>query len=417
MVLFRRDAFSRAAVLTLALALAAPCARAEDVTIDAATLQGADGGQIAFKTILLRNANISRDDAQKLFSGALDNEARDKMLAGLTADEIAIEQADLHGRAGENFTLKNISAKKIAGGGAQNFDIDATEGVLPNDSGDSLLHLGAAHFEKLFLPRLAEALKANDHNPAGLRFDRMKWEGGEASIVEKQTPAGAPGGNRMILRAGAGSIDQTFGPDGLPLTSEARFDGVSLKLPPSSRAAQALAAFGYGEISGRFAMASAYDPAAQTLALKSYRIDIDKVGRISASGQVSKAAPAAVGVDPEARRQAMMAATLDFAQIDIVNDGAFEKAVAFTALSQRQPAEAVKAQWKAIVAQAPLLFSGASSVTVAAKEVEKFISDPNKGLSLRLTARDTPLTLADIAATDNLPALLSRVNISAPAAR
>ena len=50
----------------------------------------------------------------------------------------------------------------------------------------------------------------------------------------------------------------------------------------------------------------------------------------------------------------------------------------------------VKTEWRAIVSQAPLLFSGAPAIAVTARALDQFIADP-RTLTLRVKGKDSPL--------------------------
>ena len=47
------------------------------------------------------------------------------------------------------------------------------------------------------MPGLAAALRAGDLGLAAFRFDHLDWAGGDMTVVDKGTAAGAPGGNRV----------------------------------------------------------------------------------------------------------------------------------------------------------------------------------------------------------------------------
>ena len=408
--------FLRAALLLAGLAFAARPALAADVVLDQATLAGAGGAKIVFKNIALKGTNLTTAEATSLFTGALSREDAGAMLARLSASEIRIPEADIEVGNGDRFTVKDIVAEKVAQGATQKLSFAGVDGVLPDDSGDSTLHLGPLQVERLSTPGVAAALAAGDPGVAAFRFSRLTWEGGDLSVVDKKTPSGAPGGNRILLHAGQATIDQTFGANGAPLDGTAAFTGLSLKMPPKSQGGATLAAFGYPELNGAFQIAGAYDPAAKIYRLKNYALDIQKIGRVALSAQISDVAPTAFVGEKAARQKALLDSTLDYAQIEVTNAGLFEKVVAFLSLSQGKTPDAVKAEWRAIVAQAPLLFSGASAITAVAKEVERFIADP-KTLTLRIKGRDAPLKLGDFQNVADPAALLDKLQVTGSPAR
>jgi hypothetical protein len=404
-----------ALVLIAGIAAAAP-ARAEDVTIAQAVLAGDSDSKIVFKNITIKDGNLTQTEAASLFGGTLSREDLGALLERMQASRVTIPEAEIQARNGDRFTLHDIVADSIAKGGAQSVTFASAEGVLPDDSGDATLHSGALRIEQISMPGLAAALRSSDAGLAAFRFTHLAWEGGDLSTVDKGTPAGAPGGNRIIVHAGGATVDQNFDGDGAPLDGAAAVTGLSIKMPPQSKGGSTLAAFGYPELSGDFHYAGAFDPAAGTYQMKTYAVDIKNVGRIALSGQFSGVTKTAFVGEKADREKALRKAFLDWAQIDVSNAGLFEKVLAFASLSQRKPPDAVRAEWRAIVSQAPMLFSGAPAIAVAAQAIDKFITDP-KTLTLRVKGKDSPLQLGEFAHIEDPAAFLNRLDVtSAPGA-
>ena len=200
----------RAAFVLIAASLAAVPARAEDVTIGEAVLAGAAKGKIVFRNITIKDSNLSQAEATSLFTGALSREDLGAMLERMQASEVKIPEAEVFAENGDHFTIRDIAAHAIAHGGADSLTFATADGVLPDDSGDTTVHSGALRVEHISMPGLAAALRAGDPGAAAFRFTHLAWEGGDLSAVDKGTPAGAPGGNRIQLHAGAGTLDQSF---------------------------------------------------------------------------------------------------------------------------------------------------------------------------------------------------------------
>ncbi len=407
--------FFRAALFLAGFALAATPATAGDIAISQAVLNSADGGKVTFKNLSLKDCNLTEAEATSLFTGALSREDAGALLGRMTASEVRIPETVIEAANGDHFTVKDIVAETIAQGGAQSLAIASADGVLPDDAGDSTLHLDALRVEHVSMPGLAAALATTDPGVAAFRFSHLVWQGGGISAVDKATPAGAPGGNRIVLHVGLSTIDQNFTPDGAPLDGSASFTGISLKLPPQSRGGATLAAFGYPELDADFKMAGAYDPARKIYALQTYTIDIQKIGRVGLSGQLSGLDVSAFRSERAVREKAVLASSLDWAQIDVSNAGLFDKIVAAVSLSQGKTPGAVKGEWRAIVAQAPLLFSGAQAVAVVAQELEHFIIDP-KTLTLRIKGKDGPLKVSEFAHIADPTAFLNKLDVSGSSA-
>lgn len=399
----------RALALSALLFATAP-AMAADVTLDSAVLATGAKGRITFKNLVLTDCNLSQTEAASLFSGALPREEAGALLERMTAKQLKIPEADVVSENGGGFTLHDIVADNIAKGGADRLALASVDGVLPNDSGDTKVHSGQLRLESVSLPGLAAALRGGDISLAAFRFARMNWDGGEISAVDKGTAAGEEGGNRIVLRAGAAHVEQSLDSDGAPLDVSADFSGLSLKMPPRSKAGTTLAAFGYGEITGDAHFKGGYDSASKTYKLADYSLDLQKIGKVALSGQFSGVDKSAFTGDRNAREAAMRAATVDWAQIAITNSGLFDKVLAFVSLSQGRTPDAVKTEWRGIVSQAPLLFSGAPAIGVAAQAVDRFIADP-KTLTLRVKGKETPLKVGDVVHIADPMAFLDRLDV------
>ncbi len=400
----------RALALPALLIVAAIPARAADVTLDSAVLATGPTGKITFKHLVLTDLNLSQSEAASLFSGALPREEAGALLERMTAKKLEIPETDVVAENGARYTMHDIEADNIARGGADRLSLASVDGVLPDDSGDTKIHSGKLSLQAVSLPGLAAALRGGDIGLAAFRFTRLDWDGGDISAVDKGTAAGEEGGNRIVLRAGAAHVDQTLDKDGAPLAGAAEFSGLSLKMPPQSKAGTTLAAFGYDEIDGIAQFKGGYDAAAKTYKLADYSIDLQKIGKVAFSGQFSGVEKSAFIGDRKTREAALRAATVDWAQIAVTNSGLFDKVVAFVSLSQGRTPEAVKAEWRGIVSQAPLLFSGAPAIDVAAKAVDRFIANP-KTLALRAKGKDAPLKVGDMAHVEDPIAFLDRLDV------
>jgi hypothetical protein len=395
--------------LSMALFKAAP-ALAADITLDSAVLATSAKGKITFKTVALTDCNLSYDEATSLFSGSLPREEAGALLERMTAKTLKIPEADILAENGDQFVLRDITVENIAKGGAEKISLASIEGVLPDDSGDATLHSGPLRLESVALPGLAAALRGGDIGLAALRFAHLSWDGGDVSTVDKGTAAGVAGGNRILLHAGASHVDQTLDADGAPISVDAQFSGLSMKMPPQSKGGATLSAFGYAEITGDAHFSGAYEAPAKTYRLADYSLDLQKIGKISVSGQFSALEKSAFTGDKPAREAAMHDATVDWVQFPVINSGIFEKVVAFTSLSQGRSPDAIKAEWRGIVSQAPMLFSGAPAIAAAAKAADRFILDP-KTLTLRVKGKYAPLKVEDLVHVADPMGFINRLDI------
>ncbi|WP_294532421.1 hypothetical protein [uncultured Rhodoblastus sp.] len=402
---------SRAALALSGLMLAVAPAGAGDVSLDQAAFSTGAKGKVTFKNVQLSDANLSQPEVASLFSGTLTREATGALLERLTAKQLKIPEVEILSENGDRYILHDVVADHIEKGGAQSLAFASLDGVLPDDSGDATLHSGPARFEALSMPGLAASLRGEDLNLPAFRFAHLNWDGGELSLVDKATAAGAPGGNRIRLNAGPAHVDQTFDASGVQLAADANFAGLSVKMPPQSKGGAALTAFGYGEVSGDAHYSGAYDLPAREYKLADYSLDLRKIGKIAFSGALSGLEKSVFTGDKATREQAIQAATVDWAQIDVTNAGLFDKIVAFVSLSQGRSPEQVKTEWRSVVSQAPLLFSGAQAVAATAKAVDRFIAEP-KNLTLRFKGKGEPLKVGELLHVADPTALIGRLEVA-----
>jgi hypothetical protein len=400
----------RAALAVSGLLLAGATAWAGDVTLDQAALSTGAKGKVTFKNIQLTDANLSQSEAASLFSRTLTREAAGALLERLTAKQLKIPEVEILAENGDRYVLHDIVADHIDKGGAESLAFASIDGVLPDDSGDASLHSGLLRFQSISLPGLAASLRGEDISLPAFRFAHLNWDGGEFSLIDKGTAAGAPGGNRIRLNAGPAHIDQTFDANGAQLAADATFSGLTVKMPPQSRGGATLTAFGYGEVAADAHFSGAYDPPARAYKLADYSLDLRNIGKVAVSGALSGVEKSLFTGDKATRQQATEAATVDWAQIDVSNAGLFEKIVAFVSLSQRQSPDQVKAEWRSMVSQAPLLFSGAQAVAATSKAVDRFIADP-KTLTLRFKGKGEPLKLGELLHIADPAAMIGRLEV------
>jgi hypothetical protein len=410
--------FYRASILVLGC-LSAPGfvapVWAADVTLDQTVLKTGENGRITFKSIVLSDCDLTQAEAASLFSGALSREESGALLDRMTARELKSPEAEILSENGDRFVLHDIVATNIAKGGADSLSLGSVDGVLPDDSGDSTVRSGALRVGHISLPGLAAALRAGDIGLAAFRFDHLDWAGGDMTVVDKGTAAGAPGGNRVAIHSGAARIDQALDADGAPQDVSASFADLSVKMPPQSKGGLTLTAFGYPEVAADAHFAGAYDAAAKTYKLADYSLDFRKIGKIALSGQVSGLEKTALTGEKAARGEAMQSATVDWTQIDVTDAGLFDKVVAYVALTRGESPATVKSEWRAIVAQAPLLFSGAPAIAVTARALDHFIVTP-RILTLRVKGKDAPLKIGELNHIDNLMVLVNRLDVTTPTA-
>ena len=191
-------------------------------------------------------------------------------------------------------------------------------------------------------------------------------------------------------------------------------EGLSVTMPKASRAGAVMTALGYDNLEATLKASGAYQPENRTLALDDYSIDFARLGSLGLSGRFGGFDPSALTGDAAARTAAMQAAQVDALTFRFVNAGAFEKAVALAALSNRATPDAIKREWSEIVAQAPLLAPNIPAAATLAQGVEKFIAN-GKSLTVSLTAKAPAPKLSELQAMKDPAQIAARFDVKAEA--
>ncbi len=410
---FRALALGSAVLVANALGGWPSIAVAGDVAIDNAVWRTGPDAKVTFKHVDLIDTNLTQDEATKLFNGALDKDAAAALAEKFKAARIVIPEAVVAKSDGATFTLHDIAADNIADGSVGHAALGSAEALLPGDSGDSNLHIGAAHWDKVAFDGLADAIRSGEFFERAVRFEHFDGEGIELSVPDKDLPAGAPGGNRILVKLGATHVDQTLDST-TPLSTVAQFKGLSIEMPKASNSAAMLTALGLAKIEGDLQFSGHFEPAASVYTLEKYSINLQNIGAVGLTGRFGNIDKNAFNGDRETRRARMLDATVDQVELRIINSGLFEKTVAFYSLSQGKTPDQIKAEWRAIVDQAPTLFAGVPAARTLAKALDKFIGEP-KNLSIVVKGKDGPIKTSEFMHVDEPTAFLNRLDIAASA--
>ena len=175
-----------------------------------------------------------------------------------------------------------------------------------------------------------------------------------------------------------------------------------------------MTALGYDNLEATLKASSAYHAENRTLVIDDYSVDFARLGSVGLSGRFGGFDPTALAGDPSATTAAMQAAQVDALTFKVVNAGAFEKAVALAALSNRVAPDAIKTEWSEIVAQAPLLAPNIPAAATLALGVEKFIAN-GKSLTVSLVAKAPAPKLSELQAMKDPAQIAARFDVTAQA--
>ena len=405
----------RASLLAGAMALTPAQLLAADISLDNVVLPTRPNAKITFKHIDLIGANLTQEEAQKLFSGATTIDEAAVALGKLTATRIVAPEAVLSSEEPGTATFHDLVAEGVDHGSAKHLSLGGFEASAPVDGavGNVTIKSGALTVDDVQIPRLEAAIKAHDFNNSGMKAARIALSGLEITAPDKDTPAGAPGGNLVTLKLASARLDQAYEGD-TPVKSNGVMNGIVMQMPKASQATAAMAVFGLEKIEASVQWSNVYDPAKQTFVLSDFTINAINIGSVTLRGEAGGIDRTAVGGDKEAKLKALQNADLHNVELRVVNAGAFERAMAFTALSQGRTPDAVKAQWTAIVGQGPLMLPGAPAVAQISDALAKFIANP-KSVTIGAKPKAPPLKFGDLQQTKDPIELLSKLDVTAAA--
>jgi hypothetical protein len=415
MISFRSPQFASLALLaTLAPLLACAPARAGDVSLDNVSLPTGDGSKLTFKHIEFIDANITTDEAQKLFSGALSRDDVADMLGKLKAARIVVSEASATSDKPGSVVFRDFKGEGVDQGAIAHVSLGGVEADIPGDTGGAVtMKSRAISIDGVRIQHLVEALKTGQAASANARFTRASWSGFDLAAPDKDTPAGADGGNLIRIHMNAMEAEQSYDGDVLGKFSFSA-NGLSVTMPKASKSGAMLTALGYDKIEANVKLAGSYEPASKTSVLDDYSFDFSKLGSIALSGRFGGIDKALFGNDAAAKAAAAQAVEIQALKLKIVNAGAFEKAVALTALSKNQAPDAIKAEWSMVAAQAPLLAPTIPAAMALSQGVVKFIAN-GKNLTLSLNAKAPAPKLAELQDMKDPAQLVGRFDVAVDA--
>ena len=233
------------------------------------------------------------------------------------------------------------------------------------------------------------------------------------TFPDKDTPATAAGGNLYKVAIASVEGQGTYAGD-LPDKGSGELKSLTIEPPKASKFGQGLAEFGYDRIDIGFTMSGSYDANAKTYVLDDYTIRGVDAGSLGFKAQFGDIDKSAFSGDQASRLAALANGNVSSAAVSFVNNGLFEKAVAYIAKMQKKTPDAIKQQWSAMATQLlPALLGGNPAALKLATAVTKFIAAP-KALTITAKAKGGPLAFSEF--TTAAPALLlQRIDLDATA--
>ncbi len=396
--------YAAALAIGLAPLTFAPPARALDATLENVTIDNGPQGTLKFGKVELVGANLTKEEIDKLFAPSGSADERKALLAKLKADRISIPEVVATNKD-NRATMTGVVVTGVGDGKAARIAVAGIEMAGKTDDGGPMtLKSGAIAVENADLSRVVDPVGGK------LSFSRYTLDGFDMTFADRMTPASAPGGNMVNMKAASLTIDATFDA-GVPAKTGLALKGMTLTPPEASDMAKQLKILGYDRLAFDAAYAATYDPAAKTFALENLAIDAAGAGAIKLKAQFASVDKGAFsGVAPE-MMMGLMGGSVGPVEISIADAGLAQKIIAFAAAqSGKQPA-AFQAELSAMVRQmGPMVIGGAPNAVAISDAVARFVAAP-ASITVALKPKTGTIPVMELAQITDPMAFTAKIDL------
>ncbi|MGE3246007.1 MAG: hypothetical protein AB7J19_06715, partial [Beijerinckiaceae bacterium] len=201
--------------------------------------------------------------------------------------------------------------------------------------------------------------------------------------------------------------------NGLPTMTKGEIKDIVFMPAANSQAGQGMTMFGYKQVNVGMTFAGSYDAANKQYKLTDFTLNGKDAGVLSLTGVFGNIDGAAFNGDKRQRMMALMAGDADNITIKFVNNGLFDKALAFYATMKGSQPDAVKQELAGMAGgMLPMFLGGDAGAMQSAGAVSEFVKSP-KNLTISVKGKMGPVPFRDLAAGQNPMAVLSKLKIEA----
>ena len=399
----------------VALGLASPAAAQNNVTLDNLRITMPEGkNTLTIPKVEVTNTNLSRDEVARLFSSDITGPQANELATRMKAARVSIPEAALAGKDGR-IAFGPFLATGIDQGKFEKASLGGFAGTFANEKGgEGSVKANAVELEGGNLASVLAAARDGDMAKATVQLGRINWSGFEARFPDKDTPATAPGGNFYVIKLGA--LNGLTSYEGnVPVRSAGSVQGLVIEPPKASGLGKSLAALGLQRLDLGFSVGATYDPKARNLALSDYTVSGVEAGSLGLTGRFGNVDSSVFTTAGVERLKALLGGDVSQLQARFVNQGLFEKVLAYVAKQQKKTAQALRAEWAAMSTQfLPLILGGDPSSLALAQSLQTFINNP-KSLTISLKSRGAAVPLAQLQSIRDPQTFLALVEVSAVA--
>jgi hypothetical protein len=389
-------------------AFAWPIGDSGDVTIENFASTAKDGSTFAIERAEFDNTNLSKDEIVKMLTPDTPVADERALVQKLKADKIAIPSIEIVAKDGAKIHLHDFAANQIDAGKAESLEIAGLDASGTEEGAPVSFKSGALRMEGLDLADALKAVGASAGAASKGRLSHLTWESLDIVAPDKDSGPG------KTIHVALATIELRGDYDGDTFKQgSTTLDGLVVEPSSDSQFGKDLADLGYSKVELSMVIGADYQPGGKKFSLDELTIEGAQMGSVRMKANFGDIDPALFGADASARMAALLGCSISSLEIEVVNSGLFERALALAAKQQGASADALKRQWSAMVGQiAPALLGGDPSALKVAGEAQKFIDSP-QNLTISIKAKNGALKAADFQGIDDPAAFVGKLDIAA----
>jgi hypothetical protein len=382
----------------------------QNVSLTSLSFKLADGSQITIPKIDVTGTNLTQAELQKVFTNGPSAEVT-PLNAKMKAQKIDIPAVTIVGTGADkqsmelkNFVIEGVDAGKVGKAMVAASTVKREDGTTIN--------LKPLRIDGLDVSGNLATMLAGKGSGNSLKMDKVTIDGGDLSFPDKAVKADAPGGNMVRMTLGPITLNNTYTGG---VVTRGVFDLKSLVMtgPPTSQFTKQLKELGYDKLELAIASAGAYDPAKKTMAIENLQISGPAMGSFGLKGRFTDVAEGIASGDQAQAMVAMLGAGIERVELDISNQGLFQKGFALVAKQQGKTAEAFIGESKMMATSMLPMFLGSDpGVVKLATALGQFMDKPN-ALNVVLTGKSGPVKIMQLAGVKNPQDAMKLINIDA----
>jgi hypothetical protein len=405
----------RPVAISFAIVLAAPISAfalesyvLEDVRLETP----ANKTSILLKRVEFVDTNLTRAEAQKLFSLDAERGEQTALVAKAQAKRVLVPEIVIEPKGERTglITLRGYEVNDLDRGRFAKVSLTSVDGAATDKAGAGTIKSGPIVLEQGDFGRIINAVKDGDFTNGVAQLGKFSWTGFELVVPDPKAP---PGGQmKFTLASLVGS--NTYDGD-LPVTMKAEAKNFTFEPAKNSEMGQNLVKFGYDKLDMGMTISGSYDVAKKAYTLTDYSMTGVDAGALTLSGLFGNIDRNALLGDRMTRISGLMQGDVSEFTIRFVNQGLFDKALAYYAASVNRPPADIKGEWSvAATGMLPMLLGGDPSALKLAEAITTFLRDP-KSLTVTLKGKNGPVRFMEAAQIRDPATFMQKVNVTATA--